>query len=263
MRLLPTIQGNADDGCCLVIDYKGKFAAIGLNSEIKSAYGDRCEEWYDATGQSVVPGLVDGHTHTVWAGDRVHEFAMKLEGATYMDIHNAGGGIHSTVQSILKASEDELYTLFKSRLLQLLKGKTAKEATEDILTNQIPKLKELCDKGELHIDNIDVFCEKGYTQGWPISWLETELHAEEFVRLHSVEMGAELNATAMSHLEEISDEGIKAMAEKGCVATILPTTAYLLHLKPPPVRKMIEEGCQWLWALTLTPTLTVSLCHLL
>ncbi|KAF6032625.1 AMDHD1 [Bugula neritina] len=77
MRLLPTIQGNADDGCCLVIDYKGKFAAIGLNSEIKSAYGDRCEEWYDATGQSVVPGLVDGHTHTVWAGDRVHEFAMK------------------------------------------------------------------------------------------------------------------------------------------------------------------------------------------
>jgi len=55
-------------------------------------------------------------------------------------------------------------------------------------------------------------------------------------------MGAELNATAMSHLEEISDEGIKAMAEKGCVATILPTTAYLLHLKPPPVRKMIEEG---------------------
>jgi len=35
---------------------KGKFAAIGLNSEIKSAYGDRCEEWYDATGQSVVPG---------------------------------------------------------------------------------------------------------------------------------------------------------------------------------------------------------------
>jgi len=39
-----------------------------------------------------------------------------------MDIHNAGGGIHSTVQSILKASEDELYTLFKSRLLQLLKS---------------------------------------------------------------------------------------------------------------------------------------------
>ncbi|KAF6032626.1 AMDHD1 [Bugula neritina] len=213
-----------------------------------------------------------------------------------MDIHNAGGGIHSTVQSILKASEDELYTLFKSRLLQLLKsgvtlvecksgygvdfqselkllrvinrglrdpevksdisvtycgahavprGKTAKEATEDILTNQIPKLKELCDKGELHIDNIDVFCEKdtkailkaGQSAGWKLNF-----HAEEFVRLHSVEMGAELNATAMSHLEEISDEGIKAMAEKGCVATILPTTAYLLHLKPPPVRKMIEEG---------------------
>ena len=55
-------------------------------------------------------------------------------------------------------------------------------------------------------------------------------------------MGAELGAAAMSHLEEISDAGIQAMADKQCVATILPTTAYLLHLKPPPVRQMIEAG---------------------
>lgn len=55
-------------------------------------------------------------------------------------------------------------------------------------------------------------------------------------------MGAELGALAMSHLEEISDEGIRMMAEQGSIAVILPTTAYLLHLKPPPVRKMIEAG---------------------
>lgn len=36
---------------------------------------------------AVVPGFVDGHTHPVWSGDRVHEFAMKLAGATYLDIH--------------------------------------------------------------------------------------------------------------------------------------------------------------------------------
>jgi hypothetical protein len=35
----------------------------------------------------VLPGLVDAHTHPVWAGDRVHEFSMKLAGATYLDIH--------------------------------------------------------------------------------------------------------------------------------------------------------------------------------
>ncbi len=53
-------------------------------------------------------GLVDGHTHPVWAGDRVHEFAMKLAGATYMDIHKAGGGIGFTVQHTRNASEEHL-----------------------------------------------------------------------------------------------------------------------------------------------------------
>jgi imidazolonepropionase len=43
-------------------------------------------------------GFIDGHTHPVWSGDRVHEFAMKLDGATYMDIHKMGGGIGFTVQ---------------------------------------------------------------------------------------------------------------------------------------------------------------------
>lgn len=55
-------------------------------------------------------------------------------------------------------------------------------------------------------------------------------------------MGASLSAEAMSHLEEISEEGIAAMAVKPSVAVILPTTAYLLRLKPPPVRRMINQG---------------------
>ncbi len=55
-------------------------------------------------------------------------------------------------------------------------------------------------------------------------------------------MGAELEARAMSHLEEISDQGIVAMAKANSVAVILPTTAYILRLKAPPVRKMIDGG---------------------
>ncbi len=55
-------------------------------------------------------------------------------------------------------------------------------------------------------------------------------------------MGASLGAEAMSHLEEISPEGITAMAIKPSFAVILPTTAYLLRLKPPPVRQMIDQG---------------------
>lgn len=55
-------------------------------------------------------------------------------------------------------------------------------------------------------------------------------------------MGASLGAEAMSHLEEISPAGIASMADKSSVAVILPTTAYLLRLKPPPVRDLIDQG---------------------
>ena len=55
-------------------------------------------------------------------------------------------------------------------------------------------------------------------------------------------MGASLGATAISHLEEVSPAGVAAMAASGTVAVILPTTAYILRLKSPPVRKMIEDG---------------------
>ena len=52
----------------------------------------------------------------------------------------------------------------------------------------------------------------------------------------------EFGCEAISHLEEVSKDGIEAMAEVGTVAVILPTTAYILRLKPPPVRQMIDQG---------------------
>ena len=65
-----------------------------------------------------------------------------------------------------------------------------------------------------------------------------------------------LGARAASHLEEISDEGIKMMAASSTVGVVLPTTAYILKLKPPPVRKMIEYGTVLCWysQLGLSPT---------
>ncbi len=56
-------------------------------------------------------------------------------------------------------------------------------------------------------------------------------------------MGArEFGCEAISHLEEISEAGTEAMAAAGSVAVILPTTAYILRLRPPPVRRMIDQG---------------------
>ena len=78
----------------------------------------------DAGGQAVIPGFVHGHTHPVWAGDRVHEFAMKLAGATYMEVHAAGGGIHFTVDKTREATEDELVKLLVPRLRRMLASGT-------------------------------------------------------------------------------------------------------------------------------------------
>jgi len=56
------------------------------------------------------------------------------------------------------------------------------------------------------------------------------------------QMGAEIGARAISHLEEVSDAGLKAMADAGTIAVLLPTTAYMLRLKAPPARQMIDAG---------------------
>ena len=71
-----------------------------------------------------IVGLIDGHTHPVWAGDRVHEFAMKLAGASYMEVHEAGGGINFTVEKTRAASEAELLNLLMDRLERMLKAGT-------------------------------------------------------------------------------------------------------------------------------------------
>lgn len=79
----------------------GKIADVGTTSDLAAKYKDAKFE-KDIDGQnkiSVMPGLIDTHTHPVWAGDRVHEFSMKLKGATYMDIHAQGGGIGFSVGS--------------------------------------------------------------------------------------------------------------------------------------------------------------------
>ncbi len=75
---------------------------------------------YDGQGQWLLPGLIDCHTHLVYAGSRANEFEMRLNGATYQQIAAAGGGIKSTVAATRAASHEELFVLGKDRLNALL-----------------------------------------------------------------------------------------------------------------------------------------------
>jgi imidazolonepropionase len=71
-------------------------------------------------GRWIMPGLIDCHTHLVYAGDRAHEFELRLAGASYEDIARAGGGIVSTVKATRAASEDDLVRASLPRLDRLI-----------------------------------------------------------------------------------------------------------------------------------------------
>ena len=74
----------------------------------------------DCEGRWITPGLIDCHTHLVYAGDRAHEFELRLAGASYEEIARAGGGIVSTVHATRSASEDQLVSETLPRLDALL-----------------------------------------------------------------------------------------------------------------------------------------------
>jgi imidazolonepropionase len=72
-------------------------------------------------GATVIPGLIECHTHTVFAGDRSHEFEWRQQGQTYQEISAKGGGILSTVKATRAASEDELVKLAQERTERYLR----------------------------------------------------------------------------------------------------------------------------------------------
>ena len=78
----------------------------------------------DAEGKVVLPGFVDSHTHTVFAGSRENEFAMRSEGKTYQEIAEAGGGILSTMRATREAGKRDLYRLAERRLNTMLRNGT-------------------------------------------------------------------------------------------------------------------------------------------
>jgi imidazolonepropionase len=86
-----------------------RIEAVGRMRELAQIVGDLAEvEELDGSGRCAVPGLVDCHTHPAWGGDRVEEFSLRAAGASYEQLHAAGGGILSTVAATRALGADGL-----------------------------------------------------------------------------------------------------------------------------------------------------------
>lgn len=97
---------------------KGKIVWLGKQSDLPN-YDEKTLDIIDGENQWLSPGLIDCHTHLVFGGHRANEFEMRLEGKSYEEIANAGGGIVSTVSATRAASEELLLEKALPRLAAL------------------------------------------------------------------------------------------------------------------------------------------------
>ena len=263
----------------------------------------------DASGKIVMPGLIDAHSHLIFAGSRENEFEQRIKGLSYLEIAERGGGILSTVESTRKASFGQLFSLGKIRLDRMLsKGVTTLEAKsgyglsleDEVKILQVMKAlqeshpieivptflgahtipREFRDTRSRYVDLVieemiprvaqerlaefcDVFCEdKAFTleeskrilDRGKQHGLKPKIHADQLSPGGGAELAAEIGAFSADHLEYISREGIKKMAEKRVTAVLLPGASFFLSMKKyPPVREMIEEGVDVSVATDLNP----------
>lgn len=249
-------------------------------------------------GGVMTPGLVDCHTHLIYAGDRAGEFEQRLEGVSYETIARNGGGILSSVRATRAASEDELIAASLSRLdalladgvttLEIKSGYGLTVADELKMLRVARRLGELrpvrvlttllgahalppeyagraddyvslvCDEmipvaaREGLADAVDVFCEGiGFSpaqceriyQAAQAHGLAIKAHAEQLSNLGGSALAASYGALSADHIEYLDEAGVRAMAEAGTVAVLLPGAFHVLReTQLPPIDLLRQYG---------------------
>ncbi|MFL5241985.1 MAG: imidazolonepropionase [Gemmataceae bacterium] len=92
---------------------------IGITSDLPELGMET--DFIDATGKVILPGFIDSHTHLLFAGSRENEFEQRLQGKTYQQIADQGGGINATVQCVRQCSKEELKNQARPRLQSMLR----------------------------------------------------------------------------------------------------------------------------------------------
>ena len=171
----------------------GKILAVGTEADILASY--TASEHISAAGGIVLPGFVDCHSHPVFVHTREDEFAMRLQGKTYVDIALAGGGIRSTISSTREADEELLFELAARRIRKMISlGTTTLEAKSGYGLDTASELKQL-----RVIDRL--------AKELPIHIVPTFMGAHEFP--------AEYKDNHSAYIDILTDEMIPAVAEQG------------------------------------------------
>ncbi|MEF8833920.1 MAG: imidazolonepropionase [Halofilum sp. (in: g-proteobacteria)] len=285
--------GGIEDAAIRV--HRGRIAWIGRRDDLvdPSRYNI-----VDLGGRWVTPGLIDCHTHLVYGGNRAREFEMRLDGADYEAIANAGGGIISTVQATRAATEAQLIVAADARARELLaEGVTLLEIksgygldsdtemrmlaaarrlgerlpvtvrTSCLAAHALPP--EYAGQADAYIDRVceeilprvaaagladavDAFCERiafdaaqteRVFKAATALGLPVRLHAEQLSDQGGTQVAARYGALSMDHLEYVSEEGVRAMADAGSVAVMLPGAFYTLReSRVPPIDRFREHG---------------------
>jgi imidazolonepropionase len=132
-ELLQIREANIDkvSGAEMAILPKIDNAFLLIENNIISDFGamENCPELseakvIDATGQVILPTWVDSHTHIVYAGNRIQEFVDRINGLSYEEIANRGGGILNSAKKLNETSEDEIYEQSKLRLEEVMQQGT-------------------------------------------------------------------------------------------------------------------------------------------
>ncbi|HEY7627476.1 MAG TPA: imidazolonepropionase [Ilumatobacteraceae bacterium] len=109
-----------EDGAVAIRD--GKIVAVGTTADVLAEHGDAGVPTIDASGRCVMPGLVECHSHPLFAGERCHEYAERLGGASLAEVAARGGGIWSSVVATRQATNGELLERLNVSLQRILAG---------------------------------------------------------------------------------------------------------------------------------------------
>jgi imidazolonepropionase len=258
----------------------------------------RVHDELDGEGALLTPGLIDCHTHLVYAGDRAQEFEMRQRGVSYEEIARAGGGILSTVDHTREANPVDLLKQSARRVEAMIEhGVTTVEIKSGYGLSMKAELKTLrvarqlgtahpinvrttllaahalppefagrADDYVSHIvehiipeaarlnlaDAVDAFCENiAFTPAQTRRVFEAarafnlrvKLHADQLSNQGGAALAAEFDALSADHLEHTDEAGVKALAQAGSVAVMLPGAFYFLRdTHVPPIAWLRRHG---------------------